>query len=673
MVTTAAFIESAFLWILDATLHASLLALLVGAVLLVARDRIAPRWRHALWLLVALRLCLAAAPPSPFSLAALLPRAGSAPAGSGPAEPAAVSVERAAPDAGTPAAPAAPAAALARPAGGDLPPAGGARASRSWAFWLGLAWLAGCAVAAARLLLGAARQRRELHGLEAVESPAARALLEECAGRLGLRRAPELLAGDRVAGPALAGLIRPRIILPRAFAEGAPPEELRHVLLHELAHLKRLDVAVAAALSALEALHWFNPLLRWAFARSREERELACDAAVLERSGEAGGRAYAATLLRLAEAASLAPRGAVGLHGARSLERRLRWIAGGRHGRGSPVLAALLLAGCAAAGLTDGGKAPGGERVPRIYDVEPLAKVEPEFGMPRLGVVVEETPKALPAPEDPEADRAKRRAKLEELAALLRKEVVPEAWAGGATVEPEGEGALRVTAPEEVHDAVRALLDRKLAERGLWVYLEYKLALLDAAALASLPPRLAGDLDAAARGKTLPARRVMADEADALVRARRAGGSPAVTSRPVVTAWNRQLSHIAVINQSAHIVDLKKAEADGKGEAQPVIGVLSLGFAVEQRAAVSEDRKRVALELQYEWADAKKPVQAVEVEGVPIAMPELAMCQGRATLDAPLGEWMLAGAFHARSDLGALLVKAEVVEPEAAGARREQE
>ena len=53
------------------------------------------------------------------------------------------------------------------------------------------------------------------------------------------------------------------------------------VLLHELAHLKRHDLAVNWLLGLLQSVHWFNPALWLVFRRVRADREVACDELVL--------------------------------------------------------------------------------------------------------------------------------------------------------------------------------------------------------------------------------------------------------------------------------------------------------------------------------------------------------------------------------------------------------
>jgi BlaR1 peptidase M56 len=77
------------------------------------------------------------------------------------------------------------------------------------------------------------------------------------------------------------------------------PSEQRWVLLHELMHLKRDDLWLNALSCVLMALHWFNPVLWVAFSRSRLDRELACDQAVLASATNTIKRDYGHTLLKV--------------------------------------------------------------------------------------------------------------------------------------------------------------------------------------------------------------------------------------------------------------------------------------------------------------------------------------------------------------------------------------
>ncbi len=97
-------------------------------------------------------------------------------------------------------------------------------------------------------------------------------------------------------GPAVVGVIAPRIVMPRD--DGSYTEEERALIrAHEREHVNRMDPRAGAFASALQALCWFNPLVHLGAHVMRLDQELACDAAVLRRRPR--DRAlYAKTLLK---------------------------------------------------------------------------------------------------------------------------------------------------------------------------------------------------------------------------------------------------------------------------------------------------------------------------------------------------------------------------------------
>lgn len=104
------------------------------------------------------------------------------------------------------------------------------------------------------------------------------------------------LARQGLAGPAVTGLIAPRLIMPSAGAY--TPGELAAMRAHELEHIRRGDLTANALLAALQCLAWFNPLVHVAAWLMRMDQELACDAAVIRRGG-IGRAAYARALLKV--------------------------------------------------------------------------------------------------------------------------------------------------------------------------------------------------------------------------------------------------------------------------------------------------------------------------------------------------------------------------------------
>ena len=183
------------------------------------------------------------------------------------------------------------------------------------------AWLLGIALLFLRAAFRALRLRAVLRRARPVD---AQSLLARCAGQLGLRRLPRLLRSREVRTPFLVALPRPTVVLP----ERQSAADLRFVLLHELAHLKRRDHWWIAPELFLRTLYFFHPLMHWAWNRLRAERELRCDREVVRATGEQAS--YAAFLLdEIHRAGRARPAGVaiavLGRNGA-TIRRRIRTI-----------------------------------------------------------------------------------------------------------------------------------------------------------------------------------------------------------------------------------------------------------------------------------------------------------------------------------------------------------
>ena len=118
------------------------------------------------------------------------------------------------------------------------------------------------------------------------------------------------------AGPAVVGVITPRIYMPPD--DGSYSAEERAVIrAHEHEHVVRSDPRAGALAATLQVLCWFNPFVHLGAHAMRLDQELACDAAVLRR--RPSDRAlYARTLLKTQMDAQCLPLGcrwpAKGLH-----------------------------------------------------------------------------------------------------------------------------------------------------------------------------------------------------------------------------------------------------------------------------------------------------------------------------------------------------------------------
>ena len=99
------------------------------------------------------------------------------------------------------------------------------------------------------------------------------------------------------AGPAVMGLIRPEIVLPR-WVLALPEEERRLILLHEREHVAGRDGWLLFAGTVAVALMPWCATLWWQHARLRQAIETDCDARVLARG--ANRRSYGRVLIRTA-------------------------------------------------------------------------------------------------------------------------------------------------------------------------------------------------------------------------------------------------------------------------------------------------------------------------------------------------------------------------------------
>lgn len=116
---------------------------------------------------------------------------------------------------------------------------------------------------------------------------------------LALPRGASLRISDRVRVPTAIGFFRPAVLLPKWALEELSPEELRAVLRHELAHLRRWDDWTNLAQKVVRALLFFHPAVWWVDSRLSVEREMSCDDLVLAESNNPRG--YAECLVTIAE------------------------------------------------------------------------------------------------------------------------------------------------------------------------------------------------------------------------------------------------------------------------------------------------------------------------------------------------------------------------------------
>ncbi|HEY3963123.1 MAG TPA: M56 family metallopeptidase [Planctomycetaceae bacterium] len=173
--------------------------------------------------------------------------------------------------------------------------------------YLALVWLAGVMGLATRMGGQFVRLSRWRAAWQAAVDPALCTLFELCRGEARVQRVVSLRLTPSNIGPAACGVLSPTIVLPERLSASLLHSEMRFVLLHELIHVRRHDALIDFIASCIACVHWFNPAVWLALAGLRRERELACDAALLDLLGTSVSKDYGSVLLKSVETLQSAP------------------------------------------------------------------------------------------------------------------------------------------------------------------------------------------------------------------------------------------------------------------------------------------------------------------------------------------------------------------------------
>src|SRR5436305_1993409 len=162
------------------------------------------------------------------------------------------------------------------------------------AIWAAVVWLIGARGIFGRFVAGTLVVSRLARRSERVEDGRWLSLAQHVAIRLGVARPMTLLRSGRFEIPVTWGIVYPVVHLPDN-ADDWTDERRRYVLVHEMAHVKRVDAFTQLVAQLVLAAFWFDPFVWLAAHRMRVEREHACDDYVLREGTPAS--TYAADLL----------------------------------------------------------------------------------------------------------------------------------------------------------------------------------------------------------------------------------------------------------------------------------------------------------------------------------------------------------------------------------------
>jgi uncharacterized protein (TIGR03435 family) len=184
------------------------------------------------------------------------------------------------------------------------------------------------------------RAQPDVVGIEAVA-------LRRVAAAMGIHRPIPLLLSRTTLEPGVFGIRRLAMVWPRHLSEKLSEPQIEAIMAHELTHIARRDNLAAALHMIAEAIFWFHPLIWWLHSRLIEEREHACDEAVLLLGNEP--EAYAEGILRTCRFSIESPLACMAGIGGSELKQRIGRIMAEEPARSLPqgrkiVLRVLLTA-----------------------------------------------------------------------------------------------------------------------------------------------------------------------------------------------------------------------------------------------------------------------------------------------------------------------------------------
>ncbi|MAC53091.1 MAG: hypothetical protein CME31_11145, partial [Gimesia sp.] len=301
-----------------------------------------------------------------------------------------------------------------------------------------------------------------------------------CCQSVSFHRKVPVVVFDEISQPAVIGLIRPRLLLPVDVTE-LDENQIKLIMLHELAHLKRRDLWVNWCLFGLRLLHWWNPTYWLAASRYYSLREQSRDAMVLRwmkqqhqnQSQTDCSREYSELLLTLAQRPDAGSRWRISLPVSmlgflknplrkRSLANRLKALRSATV-KTHPVQKATILAVIilvAASGLTDADYPP----VEKAFDENWLSQLDVDYyshPSPAGPLILQVFDLTRPLNKIREvsqitADQARRNILLL-VQSQLSMQPEPHPIIDRPVAKYQGQNYLIVRAPESMQDEIRTL------------------------------------------------------------------------------------------------------------------------------------------------------------------------------------------------------------------------
>ncbi len=159
-------------------------------------------------------------------------------------------------------------------------------------------WGFGLSCLVIALIRNSLHYRRLLQSATPVQDERLLSILNECRAVLHVSQRIQAIESPLIPSPSILGFLRPQLLMPDQIGTRYKTSELRHIILHELAHVKRRDPIWNWWATIIQIIHWPNPFVWYAIARQRGDRELATDYLALKALQADRPEAYGRTLIK---------------------------------------------------------------------------------------------------------------------------------------------------------------------------------------------------------------------------------------------------------------------------------------------------------------------------------------------------------------------------------------